>query len=180
MFRRTVLTAAGLCVALSVAPAWSKSAFTSYGDVGRYALPAGAALLSAWKGDGEGATQLFASAVVTAGLTYGLKYAVDTQRPNGGRYSFPSGHTSFAFIGAAYVHERYGWEWGLPAELAAAAVGYSRVDAKAHHWYDVVASAGLAHLSAYFLVDHRDSNVTLLPMVGGRKPVFGIVGSLRF
>lgn len=180
MFRRFIFSAACMCPLVFTAPAWSKSALTSYGDVAQYALPAGAALLSALKGDGEGAAQLFASGAVTAGLTYGLKYAVDERRPNGGRYSFPSGHTSFAFIGAAYVHERYGWEWGVPAELAAAVVGYSRVDAKAHHWYDVVASAGIAHLSAYFLVDHRDSNVMLLPMVGGRKPAFGIVGSIRF
>jgi len=45
----------------------------------------------------------------------------------------------------------------------------------------VIASAAIAHASsAYFLVDHMDENVTLMPMIGGRKPAFGIVGSLRF
>ena len=178
MFRRALLICFGLCAAAQ--SAYAKNAFTTYGDVGKIALPAGAALLTWLKDDGDGATQLFASAALTAGVTYGLKYSVDERRPNGGSHSFPSGHTSFAFIGAAYVHERYGWEWGLPAELAAAAVAYSRVDGGYHHWYDVAASAGIAHLSAYFLVDHHDDNVTLMPMIGGRKPTFGIVGSWRF
>ena len=38
----------------------------------------------------------------------------------------------------------YGWEYGLPAYAAASFVGYSRIDAKKHHWYDVAASAGFA------------------------------------
>ncbi len=32
----------------------------------------------------------------------------------------------------------------MPAYAAAAFVGYTRVDAKKHHWYDVAASAGIA------------------------------------
>jgi membrane-associated phospholipid phosphatase len=154
--------------------------FTTYGDVGRYALPAGAAILSLAKDDSEGLKQLLASGAVTLGAAYALKYVVDDTRPNGGRRSFPSGHTAWAFTGAAFIHYRYGWEWGLPAELAAAAVGVSRVDGNFHRWRDVIASAAIAHASAYFLVDHMDENVTLMPMIGGRKPGFGIVGSLRF
>src|SRR5689334_2533807 len=33
-------------------------------------------------------------------VTYGLKYSVTEERPNGGGHSFPSGHTSVAFSGA--------------------------------------------------------------------------------
>ena len=40
--------------------------------------------------------------------------------------------------------DRYGWEYGLPAYAAAGFVGYARVGAKRHHWYDVAASAGMA------------------------------------
>lgn len=123
---------------------------------------------------------MLASTAVTMGLTYGLKYAVDDTRPNGGRRSFPSGHTAWAFAGAAFVHQRYGWEWGLPANIAATAVAVSRVDGDFHRWRDVIASALIANTSAFFLVDHMDERVTLMPMIGGRKPSFGIVGAIRF
>lgn len=146
----------------------------------QYALPAGAGFIALFKEDAEGVAQLATSGAVTLGTTTALKYAVDEKRPNGGHYSFPSGHTSLAFAGAAFIHDRYGWEWGLPAQLAAAAVAWSRVDARKHYWYDVLASVGIAHASAFLLVDHKDSSVTLFPMVGGRKPSFGIVGSIKF
>ncbi len=165
---------------LPLSPALAGETFTTYGDVGRYALPASAAILAFAHDDTEGLKQFIASGAITLGATYALKYAVDDTRPNGGRRSFPSGHTASAFVGAAFIHYRYGWEWGLPAELAATAVAVSRVDGNFHRWRDVIASAAIAHASAYFLVDHMDDNVTLMPMIGGRKPAFGIVGSLRF
>lgn len=155
-------------------------AFTTYGDVARYAIPAVAASLAVAKDDTHGLTQLLASGAVTVAATYGLKVAVDDTRPNGDRRSFPSGHTAWAFAGAAFIHHRYGWEWGVPAEIAAAAVAVSRVDGNFHRWRDVVASAVIAHASAYFLVDRMDERVTLLPMAGGRTPAFGIVGAIRF
>lgn len=169
-------------LALLSAPLSSAAAdtFTTYGDVTRYALPAGAAILALSKDDTGGLAQLLASGAVTVGATYALKYAVDDTRPNGGRRSFPSGHTAWAFAGAAFIHHRYGWEWGVPAELAAAAVAVSRVDGNYHRWRDVIASAVIAHTSAFFLVDRLDERVTLMPMMSGKKPAFGIVGSIRF
>lgn len=166
--------------ALSVSPAVAGETFTTYGDVGRYALPAGAAILSLTKDDTEGLTQLLASGAVTLGATYALKYAIDDTRPNGGRRSFPSGHTAWAFTGAAFIHHRYGWEWGIPAELAATAVAVSRVDGDFHRWRDVIASAVIAHTSAYFFVNRWDERVTIMPMIGGREPAFGIAGRFRF
>ena len=154
-------------------------AFTTYGDVGRYALPIGAAALATFMDDTEGLKQLALSGAVTMGATYGLKYAVNDTRPNGGARSFPSGHTSFAFTGAAFVYKRYGWKWGLPAEIAAAAVACSRVGANAHRWRDVFASAALAHASAYFLVERFDAGVSFVPFVGQRG-AFGVKGSIRF
>ncbi len=167
-------------VVLPLSTASAGDGFTTYGDIGRYALPAGAALLALAHEDSEGFTQLLASTAVTLGTTYALKYAVNDTRPNGKPRSFPSGHTASAFAGAAYIHYRYGWEWGVPAELAATAVAVSRVDGNFHRWRDVIASAAIAHTSAYFLVDHLNENVTLMPLVGGRKPTFGFVGSVRF
>ncbi len=165
---------------LAASPAGAKDAFTTTGDIGRFAIPAAGAALALFTDDREGLKQFFTSGAATLGVTYGLKYTVNETRPDGGAYSFPSGHTSSAFLGSAYIHHRYGWRWGIPAELAAAAVAYSRVKANRHHWHDVLASAGIAHLSAYLLVDRRDTNVVLMPMVSGPRRTWGIQAAMRF
>src|SRR5262249_36325565 len=76
-----------------------------------------------------------------------LKGAVNERRPNGGAHSFPSGHTSFAFTGAEFIRKEYGWGWGAPAYLAAGFVGWSRVEAQAHHTHDVLAGAVIGVLA---------------------------------
>ncbi|MGE4062078.1 MAG: phosphatase PAP2 family protein [Rhodospirillaceae bacterium] len=177
---RLRLKVAVLLLSLPISQAFAGESFTTYGDVGRYALPAGAAILALAKDDASGLTQLLASGAVTLGTTYALKYAIDDTRPNGGRRSFPSGHTAWAFSGAAFIYHRYGWEWGVPAEIAAAAVAVSRIDGNYHRWRDVIASAAIAHASAYFLVDRFDERVTLMPMIGAKEPAIGIAGRIRF
>lgn len=74
-------------------------------------------------------------------MTYALKYAIDARRPNGGGQSFPSGHTSAAFMGAEFIRKEYGQWWGAPAYAAASWVGYTRLDAHQHYWRDVLAGA---------------------------------------
>ncbi len=114
------------------------------------------------------------------GLTYGLKYSVDRERPNGGDQSFPSGHTASAFMGASFLHYRYGWEYGVPAYAAAALVAYSRVDADKHYWEDVVAAAVLANVTAYIFTDTLNENVVIVPFADLRKKNFGITAAIRF
>ncbi len=79
--------------------------------------------------------------------TYTLKYSVDSERPNGGGQSFPSGHTSIAFAGAEFIRKEYGWGWGAPSYLAASYVGWSRVETKNHWTSDVLAGAAIGILS---------------------------------
>lgn len=79
--------------------------------------------------------------------TYSLKYSVDEQRPNGHGESFPSGHTSAAFMGAEFIRKQYGWGWGVPAYLSAGVVGWSRVEAGKHWTHDVLAGAAIGILS---------------------------------
>ena len=79
------------------------------------------------------------------GTAYALKQFVRERRPDKSDFeSFPSDTSALAFAPAQYLWDRYGWQYGVPAYLAAGFVGFSRIDAKKHHWYDVAASAGIA------------------------------------
>lgn len=84
-------------------------------------------------------------------VTYGLKYAVDEERPNGEDGSFPSGHTATTFAGAEFVRKQYGWAWGAPMYAAAGFVGWSRVATDDHWWHDVLAGAAIGVLSNHDL-----------------------------
>jgi membrane-associated phospholipid phosphatase len=119
------------------------------GDVLQLVLPATAGGLTLGYRDWQGSLQLAESSALTLGVTYGLKYAVDERRPNGGTQSFPSGHTSISFSAAEFLRKRYGWEYGIPAYAAASFVAYSRVEAREHHPHDVVAGAAIGIISSY-------------------------------
>ena len=80
----------------------------------------------------------------TEAVTFALKSAVGEERPNGqDEHSFPSGHTSTTFAGAEFIRKQYGWTWGAPAYLAAAFVGWSRVETHDHWAQDVIVGAAI-------------------------------------
>ncbi len=109
------------------------------------ALPLVAAGVSLYQDDRTGLAQLTVDTVATVGTAFVLKRIVHEERPNGSNnQSFPSDTSALAFAPAQYLWDRYGWEYGVPAYAAAIYSGYSRVEAKEHHWYDVAASAGFA------------------------------------
>jgi membrane-associated phospholipid phosphatase len=103
-----------------------------------------------YNSDWKGLVEVAESTAVTVGVTSGLQVvAVNEERPNGGSHSFPSGHASFSFTMAEFMRKRYGWEYGIPAYVAASFVGYSRVEANDHYTHDVVAGAAIGILSSY-------------------------------
>jgi membrane-associated phospholipid phosphatase len=136
----------------------------SAGSVLVFALPAVSAGASLIHRDSEGFVQLAGSAALALGVTYGLKYAVNAERPNGGDHSFPSGHATLSFCSAEFLRRRYGWVWGVPAYAVAGFVGYSRVDAREHYRTDVVAGALIGAVSAWVLTrpyEHVSVDVTV-------------------
>jgi len=109
------------------------------------ALPLAAAGIAAYKRDWNGVVDLGLTTIATVGTAYALKHLVKEQRPDGSDFqSFPSDTTALAASGSSFLWARYGWQYGVPALAATAFVGWSRVDAQKHHWYDVTASAALA------------------------------------
>ena len=84
--------------------------------------------------------------------TFGIKKASHRLRPDGSNYySFPSGHTANAFLGAEFMAQELG-----DKSIAYSAIGYSFATATGilrmynrDHWFsDVVAGAGFGILSA--------------------------------
>ena len=94
-------------------------------------------------------------------MTHGLKILINKERPNGGDYSFPSGHTSAAFTGAAFIEKRYGYKVGVPAYLLASFVGWSRVNANKHDYWDVLGGIIIGYGSAYIFAKPINKKVEL-------------------
>jgi membrane-associated phospholipid phosphatase len=115
------------------------------GTIVAVALPVAAGSVTAFKHDWSGLAQLAVVTAATVGTAFALKHVVHEERPDhSDDQSFPSDTSALAFAPAQFLWRRYGWEYGAPAYAAAAFVGYSRVESKQHHWWDVAASAGLS------------------------------------
>ena len=142
------------------------------GDILQIALPAMAYGMTFAYQDDEGRQQFYPSFFSTLGITYALKYSIESQRPNGGNRSFPSGHTSAAFSGASFIQRRYGWVYGAPAYLAASFVGWSRIESEDHYVEDVLAGAGIGILCTYLFTKPYLDKMTVLPFVSDKK--FGV------
>ena len=101
------------------------------------------------------------SIAVAAGITTGLKYAVNRTRPfvtypvidkamAAGSPSFPSGHTSDAFATATSLSLAFPkWYIITPSFLWACSVGYSRLDLGVHYPSDVAAGAIIGAGTSY-------------------------------
>lgn len=95
-------------------------------------------------GDWEGVGQNICSLGVAAGSSLLLKYTVNETRPDfSNNHSFPSAHTAGTFATATFLQRRYGWKLGAPAYLLATYVGWGRIYARKHHWWDVMAGAAI-------------------------------------
>jgi membrane-associated phospholipid phosphatase len=147
--------------------ALAKSTTEKIGDAGQIALPAAGLVAAALHKDGKGALQLAEAFGSTMIVVYVLKVSIDRTRPNGGGQSFPSGHTASAFSGAAFLQLRYGWAYGVPAYLAAAFVGYSRVESK-QHWTSDVLAGGALGIAGNLVFTRRYHNVVVAPVLQPR------------
>ena len=87
--------------------------------------------------------------------SYSIHY---TKLYDGGDQSFPSGHASISFAGATFLQKRYGWRYGIPAFLAAAFVGYSRVESDEHWTKDVLGGAAIGIASGWIFTSRFRNN----------------------
>jgi len=138
-------------------------------DVMTGLLPLTAYAISYFKDDGEGSKQFLRSTAVSLVLNTTLRVAFNQtgwgERPNGSPYGFPSGHAAFVTSSAAFLQDRYGWHYGLPAYLVAGYVSYVRVDTGHHRWGDVIAGAALSYgVSKLFVTPQGATHIA--PIIG--------------
>jgi membrane-associated phospholipid phosphatase len=160
---KKILIAALLGLIIST-PVFSTDYFEVAGDIGQYAIPAAGLGIALVKKDWKGCLQLTCAFAATLGVSYALKYTVHEARPNGGTLSFPSGHTSSAFCGAAFLDMRYGHSYGIPAYAAASLVGWSRIESNNHYPVDVLAGAAIGIISNMIFTRSKIKNVKVVPV----------------
>lgn len=133
------------------------------------------------------------SALIMTGSVGILKNSTHILRPDGSTYnSFPSGHTSTAFMGAQFMWEEYKdvskW-YGVAGYAVATATGVLRLYNNRHWVSDVVTGAGIGILStkaAYWLypkiqrafIPKSAMNAMILPTYNAEWKTIGI--SLTF
>ena len=176
-------TATGLAFTLSFAltapAAASEKGWDDAGTVAKNALIVAAFGVPAVQGDWEGVLEAGGSVGGTMLITEGLKEAFPSRRPDGSdNKSFPSGHTSSSFAAAATLHNRYGWEAGLPAYVVASFVGLSRVEARKHRVGDVLVGAAIGTATGHLITTRANDRVRIIPW--GDTKGGGVEVSMRF
>lgn len=76
-------------------------------------------------------------------IVAGLKATVHRTRPDGGRYSFPSGHVAGAFAMAPVLSRHFGLRAALPAYALALATTVGRLEDRKHYLSDAVFGAAI-------------------------------------
>ncbi len=157
-----------LVISLNITQTHADTAYTKYGDIGQIAIPVLAGGITLFKKDWDGAKQFSIDVAATLALAHGVKFIVNSKRPHGGSRSFPSAHSAGAFVGAAYLHRRYGIMMGAPAYLASIFVGHSRIVARAHWAIDVI-GAGVIAIGMSFLIvkPYKNLKMDLVPTTDG-------------
>jgi len=93
------------------------------------------------------AVNTLASVGVAYGVKTALKAMIKEERPDhSDNKSFPSGHAAMAFAAARSIDKEFRKDciWiPIVGYAAATAIGIERVASDRHHWYDVVAGAGV-------------------------------------
>ncbi len=127
-----------------------QSTVESVGDYIQIGLPAIGFVSSLFDKNEKSTKEFILSFGTTLAITHSLKYIIHKKRPDPSMSydAFPSGHSSAAFNGATYIFIKHGWKVGIPSYLLAGFVAYSRIEARRHDVWDVLAGASLGTLTA--------------------------------
>jgi membrane-associated phospholipid phosphatase len=99
---------------------------------------------------------LSVSLMTTGAVVWALKIGIDRKRPNGGKYSFPSGHIAVAFSTVPVVSHHFGWKAGVMASTLAGFTALGRMEENRHYLSDVVFGASIGLAVGYAAVARRE------------------------
>ncbi|MEZ5064523.1 MAG: phosphatase PAP2 family protein [bacterium] len=89
------------------------------------------------------------SLAITGLVVGAIKVGVDRKRPDGGDWSFPSGHSAESFAIVPVLAEHVGWKTGAVGAVAATFVALGRLEDLRHYPSDVLFGAGLGLAVGY-------------------------------
>ncbi len=177
--RRTASIAFALSLGFAAPIHASEKGWDDAGTIAKNALVVAAFGVPAVQKDWEGVLEAGGSIGGTILVTQGLKQAIPSRRPDGSdNKSFPSGHASTSFAAAATLHNRYGWEAGLPAYVVASFVGLSRVEARRHRVRDVLAGAAIGTATGHLITTRASERIRIFPW--GDTKSAGVDVTMRF
>ena len=105
----------------------------------------------------EAGRDLSLSLMTSGAVTWALKIGMNRERPSGGRYSFPSGHTAVAFSTVPVLGHHFGWKAGLAAGALAGFTALGRMEENKHYLSDVVFGASIGLAAGYATVAREGS-----------------------
>ncbi len=154
------------------------------GDVGgnpgaHFAVAGAMYFTSLAKGDTktyEVSQTLLNALAVNGATTLALKGVVNSEVPNGGKFGWPSGHTSSSFCFATVLQEAYGPWVGVPLYAFASYVGYERVDARNHDFSDVISGAIIGTVIGHTVSQNHKARIFGMEVVPVTDPSSGLVG----
>lgn len=166
-----------LCL-LFLSPAHARGEFEKVGDVLTLA-PVGVLIVSLGMQDYEGAIQLTAGSLVTQGVIEIVKKSFQFAHDRGASLDFakrpccddwkgmPSGHAGGSFSAAGFVYYRYGWKPALPLIGLGIITDASRVVARKHTIWQVLAGSVIAWGVAWiFTTPYKPRKVLITPEIG--------------
>ncbi|MDC1371456.1 phosphatase PAP2 family protein [Flavobacteriaceae bacterium] len=134
------------------------------------------------------------SSLIMGSTVTGMKKSTAIERPDGSnQFSFPSGSTAIAFMGAEFLYQEYKdlsiW-YGISGYLVATGTGFLRMHKNKHWLTDVVTGAGIGILStkiAYWIhplvkktlfKDKKEISGIVMPFHNGKE--YGLGLSMSF
>lgn len=134
------------------------------------------------------------ASLIMGSTVTGMKNLTSIERPDGSnKFSFPSGSTAIAFMGAEFLYQEYKdvsiW-YGISGYLVATGTGFLRMYNNRHWFTDVVTGAGIGILStkiAYWIhpvvkktlfKDKKEIDGFVIPFYNGKE--YGLALSMSF
>jgi hypothetical protein len=134
------------------------------GDITQVIPIIGGGAMAFFAKDTQGMKQFLIAGGTAFAASHGMKEMVDKARPNeSDGASFPSGHTSAPFFGAAFIGERYGPKWAVPGYILGFYTGFTRVNSQKHYLDDVVSGMSIGLMSSWLVTTPISPRVALNP-----------------